>query len=100
MAGTRDRGCSPLFLSLESLQLFGLENQSEPKLQLTSPLLRRVVSEVGAVYVVFRTEAVHVIEYVICLNANLGREVFVEHQVLEERRVDIFLALSAEDITT
>ena len=72
-----------LFLSLEKPAAFRLENQSKPKLQLTSSLLRRISAEIAAVYVVFRTEPIDVIEYVIRLNANLRREVFIEHQVLE-----------------
>ena len=79
VAGTRHRGCSPLFLSFEKPDCLRLENQSEPKFELTTSLLGRVVSEIRAVYVVLRTEAVDVIEHVVRLYPDLRREVFTEH---------------------
>ena len=75
-----------------------LENQSESKFQLSSSLLRCIDSEVAAIDVGFRSEAIYVVEQVVRLDPDLCGEVFAENQILEQRGIHIFLSVTTEAV--
>ena len=77
-----------------------LEDQPQPKLELSTALLRCVDAEVTTVQVVRRTETVYVIEQVVGLRPELDIKGLGYPQVLEERSVYKLLPVASENVTS